>query len=122
MNLIHEHTELQETIRAAQERIQAIENDPTFAREKEFETKLRALMGENHKSLRDIITILDPESRKPAAFRTAEPKTRRPRQVTKYTNPHDGTIVETKGGNHKILKEWNKQYGKDVVQGWGQAI
>ena len=122
MNLIHEHTALHETIRAAQERIKAIESDPTFAREKEFETKLRALLGDYHRSLRDIITMLDPESRRPAAFRAAEPKTRRPRQETKYTNPNNGEVVVSKGGNHKVLKEWNKQYGKDVVKSWGQTI
>lgn len=120
MNLIHEYNELQQTIRAAQERIKAIETDPGFARDKEFETKLRALLGDYHRSLRDIITLLDPESRRPNAFKTAEPKTRRARQVTTYSNPHDGTIVQSKGGNNRILKAWNEQYGKDVVKSWGK--
>jgi hypothetical protein len=122
MSLIHEHHELKQTIAAAQERLAVIEADPEFARDKEFEDKLRALLGDYHRSLRDIVNLLDPESRRPAAFRTAEPKNRRPRQVTRYTNPHDNTVVESKGGNHRTLKEWNEKYGKDVVKSWGKAL
>lgn len=122
MNLIHEYRELEQTIAAAKERMTAIETDPEFASDKEFETKLRALLGEYHRSLRDIIKILDPESSRPASFRTAVPKTRRARQVTRYTNPENGEVVESKGGNHKTLKVWNEKYGKDVVKSWGKPI
>ena len=27
-------------------------------------------------------------------------------------------VVETKGGNHKILKAWKEKHGADVVEGW----
>ncbi|MDG9812333.1 transcriptional regulator, partial [Pseudomonas juntendi] len=27
-------------------------------------------------------------------------------------------IIETKGGNHKLLKEWKAQYGADEVESW----
>lgn len=122
MSLIHEYRELEQTIAAAQERMAAIETDPAFASDKEFETKLRALLGEYHRSLRDIINLLDPESRRPAAFRTTEPKTRSARQATRYTNPHNGEIVDSKGGPHKTLKVWNEKFGKDVVKSWGKPI
>lgn len=39
-------------------------------------------------------------------------------QVKQYKNPHNGEIIETKGGNHKLLKEWKAEYGSDVVEGW----
>lgn len=39
--------------------------------------------------------------------------TRRARSLKLYKNPHSGEIVETKGGNHKLLKEWKGQYGSD---------
>lgn len=28
------------------------------------------------------------------------------------------TVVETKGGNHKTLKEWKTKHGSDMVEGW----
>ena len=32
--------------------------------------------------------------------------------------PHDGTIVETKGGNHKLLKAWKVKCGAEQVESW----
>jgi len=29
-----------------------------------------------------------------------------------------GEVVETKGGNHKTLKEWKSKYGSDKVESW----
>jgi len=48
------------------------------------------------------------------------PSGRRARQTKVYRNPHNGEVVETKGGNHKILKQWKEQYGADAVEGWLQ--
>jgi hypothetical protein len=35
-----------------------------------------------------------------------------------YKNPHTGEVVETKGGNHKILKEWKIEHGSDIDERW----
>jgi DNA-binding protein H-NS len=48
-------------------------------------------------------------------------KTRRARTVKVYKNPHNGEVIETKGGNHKALKGWKEQFGADVVESWVQA-
>lgn len=45
---------------------------------------------------------------------------RKPREVKRYKHPHSGEIVETKGGNHKILKQWKQEHGSDVVESWLQ--
>ncbi|MBI6883042.1 histone-like nucleoid-structuring protein, MvaT/MvaU family [Pseudomonas putida] len=45
-------------------------------------------------------------------------RTRRARVVKVYENPHNGELVETKGGNHKTLKAWKEQYGAQTVEGW----
>ena len=122
MSLIQEHTELKQIIADAQARIAIIETDPEFASDKEFETKLRALLGEYNRTLRDVKNLLDPESRRPEAFRTAVPKARRARQVTRYTHPESGEVLDSKGGNHRTLKVWNEKYGKDVVKSWGKTL
>ena len=44
--------------------------------------------------------------------------TRKPRQVKVYKNPHTGEVVETKGGNHKTLKEWKAEHGSATVESW----
>jgi hypothetical protein len=40
--------------------------------------------------------------------------------AARYKNPSNGEIVETKGGNHKVLKAWKKEYGNDTVESWRQ--
>lgn len=67
-----------------------------------------------------MINILDPESatRKKGQAPVVEKSTRKPRQVKVYKNPHNGELIETKGGNHKTLKLWKAEYGADVVESW----
>lgn len=43
---------------------------------------------------------------------------RKPRQVKVYKKPHTGEVVETKGGSHKILKEWKSAHGAATVEPW----
>ena len=120
MSLINEYRATEEAIKELQARLQNLQQDDKLQKELEFEGKLRTLMGEYQKSLRDIIALLDPDS-KMKAPRGAAVKpagTKRARKVKQYKNPHNGEIIETKGGNHKLLKEWKAQYGGDVVEGW----
>lgn len=82
---------------------------------------------------RDILMYLAPrkESSQPAntdqsviqklAAKTgATNPTRRSREypVKRYKNPHTGDVIETRGGNHTVLKKWKSTYGGAVVEGW----
>lgn len=62
----------------------------------------------------------EPRNRPGRRAPAVEPKsaTRKPRQVKVYKNPHTGELVETKGGNHRTLKEWKAQYGAATVESW----
>jgi hypothetical protein len=44
--------------------------------------------------------------------------TRKARVKKVYMNPESGEKVETKGGNHKVLKAWKNTYGANTVDGW----
>lgn len=120
MKKLLEYNELRRTLEEGMERMAALEADPDFKRDQEFETKLLALMDEYSRDLKGIIALLDPDSNRTSPLERTEKQARAPRQVIVYTNPHDGTKVETKGGNNGVLKAWGKQYGKDVVKSWGK--
>lgn len=87
-------------------------------KEIEFETKLRKLLEYYGFSLKHIINILEPHTmaRRQAAAPAAS--TRKPRELKVYKNPNTGEVIETKGGNHKALKEWKAKHGANVVEGW----
>ena len=123
MSLINEYRATEEAIKELQERLKNLSQDDKLKKELEFEGKLRTLMGEYQKSLRDIIALLDPEAKTAKGVRAAKPAVvKRARKLKQYKNPHSGEVIETKGGNHKILKEWKARSGADVVEGWATLL
>ncbi|MDR3413201.1 MAG: hypothetical protein P4L87_19990, partial [Formivibrio sp.] len=63
MSLINEYRATEEAIKELQARLKNLSQDDKLQTELEFEGKLRTLMGEYQKSLRDIIALLDPEAK-----------------------------------------------------------
>lgn len=99
--------------------LETLKNDSGLKREIEFEKKLRGLLAEYGFSVHNIVAILDPQSSSRRAPAVAETKvTPKARTIKVYKNPHSGEVVETKGGNHKTLKEWKAKYGSETVEGW----
>ncbi|HKS12848.1 MAG TPA: histone-like nucleoid-structuring protein MvaT [Pseudomonas sp.] len=120
MSLINEYRATEEAIKELQARLQNLSQDDKLKKELEFEGELRTLMGKHSKSLRDIIALLDPDAKLNKAPRGVAKTTgtKRARKVKQYKNPHNGEVIETKGGNHKTLKEWKAKWGGDEVESW----
>jgi len=119
MSRLAEFRKLEQTLAAQLAELEAMKGSSELQAEIEFETKLRDLLNKYGYSLRDIINILDPQANRRATSPVAAEKSpRRARQVKQYKNPHNGEIIETKGGNHKLLKEWKAEYGSEEVEGW----
>lgn len=120
MSRLAEFRALEQQLAAQLAELENLKNDDGLKREIEFEKKLRDLLNEYGCSLRDIIAILDPQAgnRRGATAVMVEKTSRKPRQLKVYKNPHSGETVETKGGNHKTLKEWKSEYGAEEVESW----
>ncbi|MOA39442.1 hypothetical protein D3C78_1612240 [compost metagenome] len=65
--------------------------------------------------LREILSILDP-----ASSRNSIAAVRKPRLIKYYKNPSAGELIETNGGNHKVLKAWKAEHGSATVASWIQ--
>ena len=124
MSLINEYRATEEAIKELQARLKNLSEDDKLQKELEFEGKLRTLMAEYQKSLRDIIALLDPDAKVNKAPRgiVKTTGTKRARKVKQYKNPHNGEVIETKGGNHKTLKEWKVKWGGDEVESWATLL
>lgn len=124
MSLIAEYRQTEAAIKEMQDRLDSLKGDERLQKELKFEESLRGLLAEHGKSLRDVVAILDPNaSSRPVRKEkdnSASNGQRRARKLKTYTNPHNGEVIETKGGNHKVLKEWKNQYGADEVEGWAK--
>lgn len=113
MSKLSQYKDIQQQIEQMKKNLKSLEADPQLERELELESKLRELMREYGKSEVDIIAILDPN-----AAQAVKNGNRKARRAKRYINPHTDEVVETKGGNHKLLKQWKDQYGADTVESW----
>lgn len=119
MSKLAEFRQLEKHLAEQLEALEALKGDAGLKQEIEFETKLRALLAEYGYSLPNVINLLDPQAgRRRAPAVESKSATRKPRQVKVYKNPHTGEVVETKGGNHKTLKEWKAEHGSATVESW----
>ena len=117
MSRLAEFRKLEQQLALQLAELESMKSDSGLKKEMEFDSKLRALLAEYGFSLKNVINLLDPQGR---SIPSIEQKVgiRKPRQVKVYRNPHTGELVETKGGNHKTLKEWKSQHGSATVESW----
>lgn len=116
MSRIAEFKALEAQIAAQVKQLEALKNDAGLKKEIEFETKLKDLMKQYNIGLSGIVALLDPQA-KTKGF--VSPSVQRKARATKtYKNPQTGEVVETKGGNHKVLKAWKEKHGSAVVESW----
>ncbi|MDZ5431947.1 histone-like nucleoid-structuring protein, MvaT/MvaU family [Pseudomonas fluorescens] len=117
MSRLAEFRKLEQQLASQLADLEAMKGDAGLKKEIEFESKLRALLAQYGFSLPNVINLLDPHSgrRSPGAASTG---VRRARSVKIYKNPRTGELIETKGGNHRQLKEWKAEFGADIVESW----
>lgn len=121
MSRLVEFRRLEQQLAQQLAELEAMKSDGAIQAEMDFENKLRALLGEYGYSLRDVINILDPQAGVRRQVSQLQEKTaRKPRDIKVYKNPHNGEVVQTKGGNHAVLKSWKAEHGTDVVEAWRQ--
>jgi hypothetical protein len=118
MSKLAEFRQLEKHLAEQLQALEALKGDAGLKKEIEFESKLRALLAEYGYSLPNVINLLDPQATRRAPSAESKIGTRKPRQVKIYKNPHTGEVVETKGGNHKTLKEWKAEYDSATVESW----
>lgn len=118
MSKLAEYRQLEKHLAQQLQALEALKGDAGLKKEIEFETKLRDLLAKYSYSLKDVINLLDPQTTRRAPAGESKGGSRRARQVKIYKNPHTGETVETKGGNHKTLKEWKSEHGSDTVESW----
>ncbi|NKF28144.1 DNA binding protein [Pseudomonas sp. BGM005] len=120
MSRLAEFRKLEQQLAEQLAELESMKSDSGLKKEMEFESKLRALLGEYGFSLKNIISILDPEAGRRSSAPIAVPvkPARKARDVKIYKNPNSGELIQTKGGNHRQLKEWKVEFGADVVESW----
>ncbi|NWD64444.1 histone-like nucleoid-structuring protein, MvaT/MvaU family [Pseudomonas sp. IPO3774] len=118
MSKLAEFRQLEKHLAEQLQALETLKGDAGLKKEIEFETKLRDLLAKYGYSLKDVINLLDPQAGRRSPVSAPKAGTRKARQVKVYKNPHTGEIIETKGGNHRRLKEWKSEHGAATVESW----
>lgn len=93
----------------------ALKEIPEIQKDLEFKEKLEALMKDYGVSQAFVLKVVAPE----AYSEESKPKkARKPRKLKVFTNPHTGEVIETRGGNHRVIKTWKKEFGSEEVESW----
>ena len=99
--------------------LKSIENSVAFKKENAVKRALANLMKKHSCSQSDIIALLQSDESEPSKRRKKPAATKRkPRKLKVFKNPETGETVETRGGNHKVLKAWKTQYKLDNIDDW----
>jgi hypothetical protein len=118
MSKLAEFRQLEKYLAEQLQALEALKGDAGLKKEIEFETKLRDLLAKYGYSLKDVINLLDPQAGRRVPTGERKAGARKAREVKVYKNPNTGETIETKGGNHKGLKEWKAKHGSDTVESW----
>jgi hypothetical protein len=124
MSKVAEYNRIKKEMAEMEARLAQIKGAATA--ELELIELVKSTAAEKGLSLLDIALALAPQLEKASGKASkvgkdvkGEGRTpRRARVLKRYTNPHTNEAIETKGGNHRQLKEWKEQWGAEVVEGW----
>lgn len=118
MSRLADFRRAEHALREQLQKLESMKADTSLNRELEFAEKVKGLMAEYQFSANEVLAILDPNM---ATQGTGASKTtRRPRRTKVYRHPDTGATIETRGANHKLLKQWKAKYGTATVESWLQ--
>ncbi|WP_205738597.1 histone-like nucleoid-structuring protein, MvaT/MvaU family [Billgrantia endophytica] len=115
MSMLISYIKKEQLLKQLEGELLSMKENSEIQKDLEFKDKLEALMAEYGVDQAFVLKVVAPEAYSEDG---KTKKTRKPRKLKVYHNPHTGEVVETKGMNHRVLKLWKKEHGGDTVEGW----
>ena len=99
--------------------IASLEKSESYKNELSLIRGVEKLLHKFGKTKAELIAYLsDGKTTKVTAKKTESTNTRKRRKLKIYKNPLTNETIETRGGNHKILKAWKNQYPTQNIEEW----
>lgn len=116
MSILANYREKEEMLRKLTEEMSKMQENPELKKELSFKEEVQAVLNKHERSVSDLAVIFG--LNQSAATAKSGRGNRRTRKLKVFVNPHTQETIETRGGNHKVLKEWKAKYGSDLVESW----
>ena len=96
-----------------------LEKSESYKNEQSLIRGVEKLLHKFGKTKAELIAYLsDRKTTKITAKKAESTNTRKRRKLKIYQNPLTNETIETRGGNHKILKAWKNQYPTQNIEEW----
>lgn len=119
MNVTIKKATIEKKLAQLEKELKSIENSAAFKTENAVKRALGNLMKKHGYSKNDLITLLQSDEIAPTKRgKKHTAKTRKPRKLKVFRNPETGETVETRGGNHRVLKAWKVEYKVKNIDDW----
>lgn len=115
MSILATYREKEEMLRKLTEEMSKMEENPELKKELSFKEEVQAILNKHQRSVSDLAVIFGLNQ---TVVTKSGRGNRRTRKLKVYVNPHTNEVIETRGGNHKELKEWKAEHGSDLVESW----
>jgi hypothetical protein len=119
MKSIYKKAELEAKLKKLQSDLVNLEKSASFKKEQALVRGVEKLLAQHGKTKAELISFLSDgaaSSKKKSVIK--KNGQRKQRKLKVYKNPKTGEVVETRGGNHRILKAWKAKYKMESVEGW----
>ncbi len=106
----------QEEFEKVKQELDQMKKSKVVQKELAFLQDLESLLKKHGKTMNDLPK--PSKGRAVKGVKAAPVQTRKKRKLKTYINPHNGEKIQTRGGNHNVLKAWKAEYGSDEVESW----
>ncbi|MFK4132293.1 histone-like nucleoid-structuring protein, MvaT/MvaU family [Pseudomonas luteola] len=118
MSILNDFRSVEAQIRELELQREKLAQDPRVQRDIDLQNKIKEILAEHDLQPSYLLNLFGLGGERSVGNNTRASNVRRMRRVKVYTNPNTGEVIETKGGNHKVLKQWKEHHGGETVESW----
>jgi len=119
MRSITKKAQMEAALEKLKKEIANLEKSESYKNEQSLIRGVEKLLNKFGKTKKELVEFLsNGKTTKTTAKKTESTNTRKRRKLKIYKNPLTNETIETRGGNHKILKAWKNQYPTQNIEEW----
>jgi len=119
MRSITKKAKMEAAIAKLKKEINNLEKSEPYKNEQSLIRGVEKLLNKFGKTKAELVEFLsDGTTTQTAAKKATSKSTRKQRKLKIYKNPLTNETIETRGGNHKVLKAWKAQYPTQNIEEW----
>ena len=119
MRSVTKKAQMEAALAKLKKEIENLERSESYKNEQSLIKGVEKLLTKFGKTRAELVAFLSDETTRKSTAKKAKPqKPRKQRKLKIYKNPLTNETIETRGGNHKVLKAWKSRYPTQNIEEW----